>query len=110
MAQAQTHTDVTKEKLFDEFNAVVTETEQLLKSIAGAGGDKAGALKASIEQGLAAAGDRLARIREESLNQANAAARATDEYVQENPWRAIGLVAAMAAITGLVAGLLIARR
>jgi ElaB/YqjD/DUF883 family membrane-anchored ribosome-binding protein len=106
----QTPSDVTKEKLLQEFNAVIAETEQLLKSVAGAGSLKAGALKTSVEQGLAAAGDRLAKIREESLGQATAAARATDEYVQGNPWRAVGLAAALAGITGLVAGLLIARR
>lgn len=102
--------DVTKEKLYDEFNTVIAETEQLLKSLAAAGNGKAGELRASVEQKLAAAGDRLAQIREEALGQASAAAKATDDYVQENPWRAIGFAAAVAGITGLIAGLLITRR
>jgi ElaB/YqjD/DUF883 family membrane-anchored ribosome-binding protein len=51
-------TEITKEKLFEDFNAVVAETEQLLNSLAGAGADKAGSMRASVEQGLAAAGDR----------------------------------------------------
>lgn len=102
--------EVTNEKLFQEFNAVVTETEQLLKSVAGAGSEKAGALRASIEQGLAAAGERLAKIREASLDQATAAAHATDEYVHGNPWQAIGIGAALGAIAGLVAGMMISRR
>ena len=106
----QPQSDVPRETLIDEFNAVIAETEQLLKSVATAGSDKAGAFKTSVEQGLAAAGERLARIKEESMNQAGAAARATDEYVQENPWRAIGVAAAVSALAGLVAGLLIARR
>jgi hypothetical protein len=41
---------VTKEQLIEEFNAVVAETEQLLKSVAKAGGQNAGALSASVEQ------------------------------------------------------------
>jgi len=73
MSHAQT--DVTKERLYGEFETVVAETEQLLKSIAGASGDKVVALKASMEQGLADARERLARIREASLSQASAAAR-----------------------------------
>jgi ElaB/YqjD/DUF883 family membrane-anchored ribosome-binding protein len=105
-----TQPDSMKDKLFDEFNTVIAETEQLLKSVASAGGDKAGALKSNVEQGLAAAGERLAKIREESLRQASAAARATDEYVQENPWRAIGMAAGVAAVAGLIAGLVISRR
>ncbi len=103
-------TDVTKEKLFDEFNAVIAETEQLLKSVANASGDKAGAFRASVQEGLAAAGERISQIREDTLAQAGATARATDDYVQENPWRAVGMVAALAAVTGLLAGVLISRR
>jgi ElaB/YqjD/DUF883 family membrane-anchored ribosome-binding protein len=105
-----TPSDVTKERLYDEFNTVVAETEQLIKSVASAGSDKAGVLKASVEKSLAAAGERISQIRQQALDQANAAARATDDYVQESPWRAVGIVAGIAALTGLVAGLLIARR
>ncbi|HLX21843.1 MAG TPA: DUF883 family protein [Usitatibacter sp.] len=108
--QSDIRTDATKERLFEEFNSVVTETESLLKSLAGASGDKAGALQARVAQQLADAGDRIAKIREEAIGQANAAARATNEYVQENPWLVIGVVAAAAGVTGLVAGFLVARR
>ena len=101
---------VTKDRLYDEFNSVIAETEQLLKSLASAGNGKVDDLKAGVEQRLAAAGDRLARLREEALGQASAVARGTDEYVQANPWRAIGIVAAASAIAGLVAGLLVSRR
>jgi ElaB/YqjD/DUF883 family membrane-anchored ribosome-binding protein len=34
------------------------------------------------------------------------AAKVTDEYVHENPWKAIGVTAAL----GLIVGMLIARR
>ncbi len=100
----------TKEKLYEEFNTVVAETDQLLKSVTAAGGDKAGALKASVADGIATAAQRLARIRDDAVTQASAAAKSTHEYVQENPWRAVGIVAALAGISGLLAGLLIARR
>src|SRR5271154_1042073 len=94
--QSDIKPEVTKDRLFEEFNSVVAETEKLLKSLAGAGSDKAGALQKSVAQGLADAGDRLAKIREQAVGQANAAAQATHEYVQGNPWRAVGIVAAMA--------------
>ncbi len=92
------------------FNTVITESGQLLKQLTSASGDMAGTLRASVGQRLAAAANRLARIREASLHQAGAAARDTDEYVHDNPWRVVGIAAALAAVTGLVAGLLIARR
>src|SRR5512141_2958590 len=93
--------EVTRESLYKEFNTVVAETEQLLKSVATAGGDKAGALKANMGEALKAATDRLEEIRQQALSQANAAARATDEYVRDNPWRAVGIVAALSAVAGL---------
>lgn len=102
--------EVTKEKLSEEFHAVVAETEQLLASLAGAGNETAGALKASVAESLAAAGERIAKIREQALDQACASARATDEYVKSDPWRAIGIVAGVAALAGLAVGLLVARR
>ena len=100
----------TKDKLYEEFNAVVAETETLLKSVATAGTDQAGALKASVAKGLADAGARLAKIRDESVHRADAAVHATDDYVHANPWHAVGIAAALAGAAGLVAGLLIARR
>ena len=40
------------------------------------------------------------------LNKAKEAATAADDYVQDNPWRSIGLAASV----GLIVGLLISRR
>ena len=50
---------VTKDQLIDQFHAVATETEQLLKSVATAGGEQAGALRESAERSLASVKDRL---------------------------------------------------
>lgn len=102
--------EITKERLSEEFRTVVAETEQLLASLAGAGNEKAGALKASIAESIADAGERLAKIREQAVSQACASARATDDYVKADPWRAIGILAAAAAIAGLITGLIVARR
>lgn len=107
---SQIPAEATNEKLFQEFNTVVAETEQLIKNVAGAGRDKAGAIQASIAERLATAGEQLARIREEALTRAGVAARATDDYVQHNPWRSVGIVAALATAAGLIAGILISRR
>jgi len=106
----QIQSEVTRERLFDEFTSVVTETERLLQSLATAGSGEAGTLEARVEQGLASAAERVAAIREKSLEQATAVTRAADGYVRDNAWQVAGLAAAVCGITGLVAGLLIARR
>ena len=97
-------------KLMQEFETVVSETEQLIRTAAGAGSDKAGALKASLDDQFSAATERLARIRDDAVNQATAVAKTTDAYVQGNPWRSVGIVATFALAAGVIAGLIISRR
>jgi ElaB/YqjD/DUF883 family membrane-anchored ribosome-binding protein len=66
---------VTKDRLLDEFNTVVTETESLLKSVAGMGSEQAGMMKANVDQAIVSASDQIAQIRKTALAQASAAAR-----------------------------------
>jgi ElaB/YqjD/DUF883 family membrane-anchored ribosome-binding protein len=98
------------EKLLKEFESVVAEAEHLIQSISEATSDKAGSVRTSVEAGLAATRDRLGRIRTQVVDQASGAARATDDYVQENPWQVIGVAAAAGVLAGLAAGHFIARR
>jgi ElaB/YqjD/DUF883 family membrane-anchored ribosome-binding protein len=102
--------EVTKDQLVKEFNTVVIETEQLLKSVANAGGEKAGALRASVEQSLTNAKDSLRNLQQAATEKPRAAALATNKYVHESPWQAIGIAAAISAIIGVVVGLLLNRR
>ncbi len=104
------HPEVSREKLHQEFDTIVADTEILLASAATATGDKAIALRSGIEQGLASARERLAGLRADSMAQANHAMHATDDYVHAHPWRAVGIVAGVTAIAGLVTGLLVTRR
>ena len=105
-----TSPESSKEQLFGEFSAVLGEAEQLIRNATAMGAETAGTWKGNVESGLAAAAERLAKIRAESLYQAKAAGRSADRYIQENPWQALGLVAAICGATGIVAGMLIARR
>lgn len=102
--------DVTKDQLIEEFNAVVADTEQLLKSMAAAGGEKASALRESAEQKLAVTKDRLRSLQHSVSERAGAAAKSTDEYAHEHPWQVIGIAAGLAAAVGVALGLLLNRR
>jgi ElaB/YqjD/DUF883 family membrane-anchored ribosome-binding protein len=104
------NTTVTRDELLNEFNAVVDDTEKLLKSIASAGGEKAAAVRAEVEQNLKAAKDKLQALEKTAEEKALRAAHATDEYVHARPWQSIAVVAAIAAVVGLVLGLLLNRR
>ena len=101
---------MTKDQLIEEFNAVVAETAQLLKSVANAGGETASAVRASVEQNLAIAKDRLRDVQQAATEKTQAAAQATDEYVHEHPWQAIGIAAGLNVVIGVVIGMVLNRR
>jgi ElaB/YqjD/DUF883 family membrane-anchored ribosome-binding protein len=97
--------DITS-SLIEESQHILRETEQLIAAAVGATGEEAKALQARIVQTLERARQNLGEAEQAALAQARAAAKATDSYVRENPWRAVGLGAAI----GVVVGMLIARR
>jgi ElaB/YqjD/DUF883 family membrane-anchored ribosome-binding protein len=103
-------TDVTKDKLIEDFNAVIADTEQLLRSAAAVGGEKASAMRAGVEQNLKIARERLRELEDAALARARAAAESADEYVRANPWESIGIAAGIGALAGLVIGLMMNRR
>ena len=102
--------DAMKRKLLEDFNAVVHEADQLLKFVADEGGDKANALRGKVERNLNAAKERLRDLEDAVMERTKATARATDEYVHENPWRTIGIAAGVSIVVGVVIGLLLDRR
>jgi ElaB/YqjD/DUF883 family membrane-anchored ribosome-binding protein len=109
-AMTRSSSDVIKHKLLADFNAVVTEADQFLKLVANEGGDKADALRSKVERNLNAAKDRLRNLEDAVLEKTRETARATDEYVHENPWQTIGVAAGLSALFGVAIGLLLYRR
>ena len=99
-----------KHKLLADFNAVVHEADQLLKFVADEGGDKASALRTKVERNLNTAKERLRDLEDAVMEKTRATARATDEYVHENPWQTVGVAAGLSALIGVAIGLLLYRR
>jgi ElaB/YqjD/DUF883 family membrane-anchored ribosome-binding protein len=102
---ASAEREVTKEKLMQDFRLVVTDTEELLRATAGVAGEKVSAARERIQEDLAAAKVRLVAAEEAVIAKTKQAARATDEYVHENPWKSAGIAAGI----GLLVGMLISR-
>jgi ElaB/YqjD/DUF883 family membrane-anchored ribosome-binding protein len=101
---------VTKAKLIEQFDTVVADTEQLLKSVASAGGEQTGALRANAQKSLERAKEGLRDFQHAAAEKTRAAADATDEYMHEHPWRAAGVAAGLTAVAALAIGLLLNRR
>jgi ElaB/YqjD/DUF883 family membrane-anchored ribosome-binding protein len=100
------NTENPRDKLVDDLSAVLAEAEEMLKRAAVETGDKARDLRSQVETRLLRAKLRLQEIEGEAVDRAKAAARATDDYVHDHPWQAIGVAAAI----GLAVGLLLNRR
>jgi len=98
--------EVSKEQLIEDFKGAVVDAEALLKATANQGGEKLVEVRAKAEESLKVAKARMADAQAELLVKTKAAAKATDVYVHENPWQAIGVAAGV----GVVIGLLIGRR
>ncbi len=105
-ATRTTAPEVTKEKLISDFKVVVADAEALLKASAGQGGEALAAVRARVGDSLAIAKTKMLEAEEELLEKTKAAAKATDEYVHDHPWHAVGIAAGV----GLVIGMLIGRR
>lgn len=99
-----TETAVTREKLAADLRAVIDDTEELLKATAGQAGEKIHAARARAEETLRTAKARLGEMGEAGAEKARAAAKATDVYVHENPWQAIGIAAGLGVFVGWLMG------
>ena len=87
------------EKLFGDVKVLAADVEELLKATAAQGGARIAEVRARAQAAIA-------RSRTVAMEQGKQAAQATDQYVRQNPWAAIGVSAGI----GLLIGLLIGRR
>ena len=97
---------VTKDKLVSDFKAVVADTEELLKLTAGQAGDKVADVRVRLNDKLTAAKYKLQDLEAAVVEKTKAAARATDDFVNDKPWQAVGIAAGI----GLLLGIIIGRR
>ena len=102
---ANVENEVSKEKLMQDLRVVVADAEELLRATAVQAGEKVSAARERIQENLAAAKQRLAAAQDAVVAKTKEAAKVTDEYVHENPWKAVGIAAGV----GLVIGMLISR-
>lgn len=98
--------EVSKQKLAADLKAVIADAEELLRVTAGQAGDKVTELRGKIEKRLSTARATLSDAQDAMLDKAKQAGRATDDYVHDHPWKAVGVAAGI----GLLLGLLISRR
>ncbi|MRD46557.1 DUF883 family protein [Caenimonas koreensis] len=95
-----------KDKLMSDLKLVIADAEELLKLTAGNVGDKASEMRIRMQARMEQAKADLVDLQDMAVVRVRDAGRAADAYVQDNPWRAVGIAAGV----GLVVGMLISRR
>ena len=96
----------TAAEMQNDVDDAISGAEDMLAQAATSTGERAAELRAKALQQLRLLRERLDDARHAAAHHGKAAARATDEYVHDNPWRSI----LAAASVGVVIGLLIGRR
>ena len=99
-------TQANKDKLIADFKVVIADAEEILRVTAGQAGEKVADLREKAQARLTTAKIKLAEAEAILVDKAKAAGRAADDFVHDNPWRAVGIAAGV----GRVIGLLIGRR
>lgn len=106
MSEVTELSPTSKQKLVSDMKGVVADAEEILRATAGVAGEKMADLRERVGERLRDAKLRLADAEAVLVDRTKAAARATDDYVHENPWRAVGVAAGI----GLLLGVIIGRR
>lgn len=104
MSKASTSSVESQEQLVSDIKSVISDAEEMLSATADQAGEKVNNLRARIQVRLHDAKLRLVDAEEALLAKTKAAARATDEYVHDSPWTAIGVAAAVGVVLGLALG------
>jgi ElaB/YqjD/DUF883 family membrane-anchored ribosome-binding protein len=96
----------TRNKLVKDLRGVVDDADHLLKEVANSTVAEFSAARSSISARLADARYRLDEARAAMTDRARVVANVTQEYVQENPWKVLGVTA----VAALLVGVLLSRR
>lgn len=95
-----------RERLMNELKNVIGDVENWLHDASEHGADGMANAKAQFEESLRTAKTDLLKLEDSMVARTRLAAQQANVYVKDNPWKAVGLGAAI----GVIAGMLIARK
>jgi ElaB/YqjD/DUF883 family membrane-anchored ribosome-binding protein len=95
------HASVTRDKLVEDVKVLTKDVQELLKATASVVGDKASEARVKVEESLKVAQDKLSVVHENVRAKGQEAFTATDVYVRDNPWNAVGIAAGIGFLLGI---------
>lgn len=90
------------ESVMGELNRIVTQAEELLRTLGEEGGAAAEAVRQRVSRTVNQAKVKLADAGTRVRGATTDAAKATDRYVHDNPWRSIAYGAAVGAAIAVI--------
>jgi len=93
------------DKVVSDLKILINDAEELLRATASQAGEQVAAVRRRIEESLKEGKETLADAEDLLYDKTRDVAEAACDYVQKNPWSAVGIAAGI----GLVIGLLIRR-
>ena len=103
MRSSNSSTDTMTSPIARDIQNVVTDAQDLLKTVQSEGGSKLSEVKVKVQQQLDSAKQMLGQLQTTVNDGAKVAIDTTDAYVRSNPWRAVGISAALGALIGFLA-------
>ncbi|AJP58328.1 MULTISPECIES: DUF883 family protein [Pandoraea] len=97
---SQVHTN--KEKFMTDIKSVLADAEDLLKQAANTTGERASELSDKALALLKQAKEKASDVQVVVVEKSKQAARATDDYVHDHPWQAVGIAAGIGVVIGLL--------
>ncbi|MHB8406134.1 MAG: DUF883 family protein [Gammaproteobacteria bacterium] len=91
-----------EDRLVADFQAVLADGEELLNATANQGGEKIAAIRMKMSERLTDAKHKLTAAQHIIAEKARATAKATDQYVHENPWQSVLVAAGVGFIIGFI--------
>jgi ElaB/YqjD/DUF883 family membrane-anchored ribosome-binding protein len=94
------------EKLVSDLRILIEDTEELVKATAAQAGEKITEVRQRAQHAAEKVRPQLSELQSTVVQRTRVSAAATEDYVRQNPWTAVGV----SALAGVVLGLLISRR
>jgi len=99
-----------EQRLLNDLRTLIEEGEGLLRSAASDASDVTSDARGRLAAQIEAARERLSELERVAAQRARDAAQATDTWVREHPWQAVGVGVGAGIGVGLIVGLLISRK
>jgi ElaB/YqjD/DUF883 family membrane-anchored ribosome-binding protein len=95
------NTAASRDKLVEDVKVLTRDVQELLKATASVVGEKAADARGKVQESLKVAQEKLAVVHAAAKDKGQQAFVATDGYVRDNPWNAVGLAAGVGFLLGL---------